>query len=127
MGLSCLDIKKSECKMTRRSTRSACFYHCQELPPCCHSACKISPREKAKCFPPQGYGIGSKAGIRFGTGLSPPCPQTHKHTEYLMLRKRLVSLCRELLKAVDSLSYLSPGPKICNVQVSLSHTQKCMA
>lgn len=76
------------------------------LSSCCHSACKISPTAKAKCFPLQGFAIGSKAGIGFGTGLPPPRPQTHKHTEYLMLRRCTVSLCLEPLKAVDSPSDL---------------------
>lgn len=94
------------------------------LSSCCHSACKISPTSKAKCFPLQGFGICSKAGIRFGTGLSPPCPQTHKHAEYLMLRRCTISLCLEPLKAVDSLSDLRTWNPRSAMYKPLFHTSK---
>lgn len=94
------------------------------LSSCCHSACKISPTAKAKYFPLQGFGIGIKAGIRFGTGLSPPCPQTYKHAEYLILRKHIIRSCLEPLKAVDSTSDLRAWNLRSAMHKSPFHTRK---
>lgn len=93
---------------------------------CCHSACKISPTAKAKCFPLQGFGIGRKAGIRFRIGLSPPCPQTYKYAEYLMLRKSFISLCLEPPKAVYSPSDLKAQNLKFAIYKPVCHTHKTL-
>lgn len=90
---------------------------------CCHSACKTSPTAKAKCFPLQGFDTGSKAGSRFGTGLSPPCPQTQTRRVF-----DAEEVPRQLVpRAAQGCGFpersKSLEPKICNAQVSLTHTK----